>query len=104
MARVSLFHVVEGDILEDDIIINDALIFGTETVLTKERIGLLKELKVKSVVIENHQPEILSESEIFENIDERFDYVKNSPVMSKIESWVIEKISNSGAADETTNR
>ncbi|MFC1650835.1 hypothetical protein ACFL2X_04630 [Candidatus Latescibacterota bacterium] len=104
MARVSLFHVVEGDIIEDDIIINEAFIFGSGTVLTKERIELLKDLNVKSVGIESHRPEFLSEPEIFENIDERFGYVKNSPVMSKIESWVIDKISNTGTNDETSNR
>ena len=104
MARVSLFHVVEGDIIDDDIIINEALIFGSGTVLTKDRIELLKDLNVKSVDIERHRPEFLSEPEIFENIEERFSYVKNSPVMSKIESWVIDKISNTGTNDETSNR
>ena len=101
---MSLFHIVEGDILIDDIVIGGALIFGAGTVLTKERIGLLKELRVASVDIESHQPEILSDPELVENIDERFEYVKNSPVMNKIETWVLEKISNTGAADETRDR
>ena len=104
MARVSLFHVVEGDILVDDIVIGAALIFGAGTVLTKERIGLLKELKAGSVDIESHQPEILSDPELEENIDERFEYVKNSTVMNKIETWVLAKISKTGAADETSDR
>ncbi|MFC1538091.1 hypothetical protein ACFL6H_01585 [Candidatus Latescibacterota bacterium] len=103
MARISLIHATVGDILVDDVIINKALIFGSGTVLTEERIELLKELKVQSVDIQSHQPEILSESEILENIDERFEFVKNRPFMNKIESWIIEKISNSGTTDETTH-
>ncbi len=103
MARVSLFHVLEGDVLIDDVVIKDALIFGAGTVLTGERIGLLKELKVTTVDIESHQPEILSVPDLIENIDKRFEYVQNSMVMKKLQSWILEKIAKDRAEDETSD-
>ena len=55
MSRVSLDFVIDGDILAKDILVNDVYLFGSGTVLTKNRIEILKELGVESVEVESRQ-------------------------------------------------
>ena len=88
MPKVSLDFVIDGDILAKDILVNDVYLFGSGTVLTKNRIEILKELGVESVEVESRQEKYSSISEVFDNIDERFSYVKNIPIMHQIQSWM----------------
>lgn len=103
MPRVSLEFVVDGDILVKDILVNDVFLFGSGTVLTKNRIEILKELGVESVEVENRQEKYTSISEVFDNIDERFSYVKIIPIMQQIQSWMKEIITDTETPDETNN-
>ena len=101
MSRVSLDFVIDGDILAKDILVNDVYLFGSGTVLTKNRIEILKELGVESVEVESRQEKYSSISEVFDNIDERFSYVKNIPIMQQIQSWMKEIITDKETPDET---
>ena len=103
MSRVSLDFVIDGDILAKDILVNDVYLFGSGTVLTKNRIEILKELGVESVEVESRQEKYSSISEVFDNIDERFSYVKNIPIMQQIQSWMKEIITDTETPDETIN-
>ena len=103
MSKVTLDLVIDGDILESDVLVNEVYLFGAGTVLTKHRIEILKELNVKSVEIENRKNKYSSIDEVFDNLDERFSYVKNSPFMQQIKSWVKEIIIEKETPDETSN-
>lgn len=103
MSRVGLEFVIDGDILAKDILVNDVYLFGSGTVLTKNRIEILKELGVESVEVESRQNKYSSISEVFDNIDERFSYVKNIPIMQQIQSWMKEIITDTETPDETIN-
>ena len=103
MSRVSLDFVIDGDILAKDILVNDVYLFGSGTVLTKNRIEILKELDVESVEVESRQEKYSSISEVFDNIDERFSYVKNIPIMQQIQFWMKEIITDTETPDETIN-
>ena len=103
MSRVSLDFVIDGDILAKDILVNDVYLFGSGTVLTKNRIEILKELGVESVEVESRQKKYSSIIEVFNNIDERFSYVKNIPIMQQIQSWMKEIITDTETPDETIN-
>ena len=103
MPRVNLELVIDGDILAKDILVNDVYLFGFGTVLTKNRIEILKELGVKSVDVESRQKKYSSISEVFDNIDERFSYVKIIPIMQQIQSWMKEIITDTETPDETIN-
>ena len=103
MSRVSLDFVIDGDILAKDILVNDVYLFGSGTVLTKNRIEVLKELGVESVEVESRQEKYSSINEVFDNIDERFSYVKNIPIMQQIQSWMKEIITDTETPDETIN-
>jgi len=103
LSRVSLDFVIDGDILAKDILVNDVYLFGSGTVLTKNRIEVLKELGVESVEVESRQEKYSSINEVFDNIDERFSYVKNIPIMQQIQSWMKEIITDTETPDETIN-
>ena len=101
MPKVNLESVIDGDILAKDILVNDVYLFGAGTVLTKNRINILKELDVKSVEVESRESKYKSLNEVLNNIDERFSYVKNIPFMQQIQSWMKEIITNTETPDET---
>lgn len=97
MPKVKLDSVIDGDILATDLYVNEVYLFGAGTVLTKKRIEILKDLDVKSVVIETRYNKYGSRREIFDNIDKRFSYVKDIPVMEHIKSWVKDIVANKEA-------
>ena len=92
--KVNLNTVIDGDVLASNLYVDDVYLFGTGTVLTKKRIEILKNLKVKSVVVETRYKKYGSREEIFDNIDKRFSYVKNIPIMEQIKRWMKDIISN----------
>lgn len=97
MPKVKLDSVIDGDILATDLYVNEVYLFGAGTVLTKKRIEILKDLDVKSVVIETRYNKYGSRREIFDNIGKRFSYVKDIPVMEHIKSWVKDIVANKEA-------
>lgn len=97
MPKVKLDSVIDGDILANDLYVNEVYLFGAGTVLTKKRIEILKDLDVKSVVIETRYNKYGSRREIFDNIDKRFSYIEDIPVMEHIKSWVKDIVANKGA-------
>ena len=103
MPNVKLNTVIDGDVLASNLYVDDVYLFGTGTVLTKKRIEILKNLKVKSVVIETRYKKYGSREEIFDNIDKRFSYVENIPVMEHIKTWVKDIIANTGANRNETS-
>lgn len=103
MPRISLESVVDGDILAGDVILDDVYLFGVGTVLTSRRIEILKNLDVQCVDIENRNKTYGSRMEVFTNIDRRFSYVENIPLMAHIKTWMKDFLSNVGAVHETHN-
>jgi len=103
LPKVSLDLVSYGDVLLRDVVVNEVYLFGAGTVLTKNRIGILKELGVKSVDIESRHRKYSSINDVFDNIDERFSYVKNIPIMQQIQSLMKEIITDTETPDETDN-
>ncbi len=88
MPNVKLDLVIDGDVLASDLYVDDVYLFGAGTVLTEKRIEILKNLDVKSIVIEPRYKKYGSRKEILNNIDGRFSYVENIPIMQNIKSWV----------------
>ena len=103
MPKVNLNTVIDGDVLASNIYIDEVYLFGTGTVLTKKRIEILKNLNVKSVVIENRYKKYGSREEIFDNIDKRFSYVDNIPIMEHVKTWLKDIIANTGANRNETS-
>ena len=100
MSTITLDLAIGGDVLALDVIVNDVPIFRAGTVLTEKRIQILKELHVQSVVIENRQRKYTSKKETFDNIDKRFSYVEDIPIMNHIKSWMKDVIANRGMNSE----
>ena len=96
MPKVNLNTVIDGDVLASNLYVNEVYLFGAGTVLTKKRIEILKDLNIKSVVIETRNKKYGSIEEIFDNIDKRFSYVENIPIMEHIKSWLKDIIANKG--------
>ena len=91
---------IDGDVLARDVIVNDVYLFGAGTVLTSQRIEILKELRVQSVVIENRDRKNISLKEAFSNIDKRFSYVDKIPLMNHVKSWIKDTIANTRTDNE----
>ena len=94
MPKIKIEAVQDGDVLAADVLIDEEFLFGVGTVLSKKRIEILKQLGLASVVIENRNRYSYSKKETFENIDKRFSYVKNIPIMEQIKRWMKDIISN----------
>ena len=103
MKHVNLDFVIEGDVLARDVVISNEYLFGAGTVLNKQRIEILKELDVKSVLIENRERSQDSVAEVFDCIDKRFSYVEDIPVMEQIKSWMKDIIENIETHSEKNN-
>lgn len=100
MPTINMDSVIDGDVLVRDVIVNDVNLFGTGTVLTCQRIEILKELKVQSVVIENRDRKTISIKEAFSNIDKRFSYVDKIPLMNHVKSWIKDTLANTWTDNE----
>ncbi len=94
MPTVNIGSAIDGDVLARDVVVNDVNLFGAGTVLTYQRIEILKELKVQSVIIENRDQKNISIKEAFSNIDNRFSYVDKVPLMNHVKSWIKDTIAN----------
>jgi len=95
--------VIDGDVLARDLIVNEVNLFGAGTVLTRQRIEILRELKVQSVDIENREWRNISLKEAFDNIDNRFSYVDQIPLMKRVKLWMKDTIANTWKYNEKEN-
>ena len=97
MRTVDLAKVSDGDVLAKDLFVNDVYLFGAGTVLNRQRIDILHELKVASVVIEDRERLQRSLKETFAVIDERFSYAGDNPLMRHLRGWIKDILSNTQA-------
>lgn len=89
MPVIKLESVIDGDILAEDVVINEVTLFQRGTVITSQIIKILKMLKVASVSVESRTaPEYRTLGEAFKNLDERFSYVKDDKFMMAIKAWI----------------
>ncbi len=103
MRDITIHDIREGDVLARDIFVEDVFLFGSGTVLTRSRIDILRELKVTHVIIEDRHKKLRSLKEVFANIDKRFSYVEDNPLMQHIKYWVKDIVANAGDKHETTS-
>lgn len=97
MRTIDLSSVVDGDILARDLYVNDVYLFGAGTVLTRQRIAILHELRVASVIVEERERSNRSLKEIFDVIDKRFSYAGDIPLMLHLRGWIKDILSNTQA-------
>ena len=94
MPTIKLDDVIENDVLARSAVVNDVPLFEAGTILTAERIDILRTLKVPSVTIESREHHYYSLKDIFTNIDSRFSYVQDNPTMRNIRMWLKDTLSN----------
>jgi hypothetical protein len=95
MPLIKLDSAQHGDILASDLVINEVVLFESGTVLTSERLEILKSLGISSVNLEDRtKSRYSSKQDFLINIDRRFSYVEDKPFMMTIKAWVKDILSN----------
>jgi hypothetical protein len=99
MPLIKMDSAQHGDILASDLVINQVVLFETGTVLTTQRLEILRSLGVAAVAVEDRtKARYASMHEFFDNIDKRFSYVEDKPFMMTVKSWVKDILSNLGGS------
>ena len=101
MSVIPLEAAVCGDVLAREIVVNGVPLFGSGTVLTPQRIIILKVLGVMTIAVEDSHRRDMSLKEAFDNLDRRFSHVEDIPLMRHIKSWMKDYLANSGLHHET---
>jgi hypothetical protein len=94
MPIIPLHNVLETDVLAKDVLVGDVHLFEAGSLLTRERVDILRKLKVPAVYIREREKHYHSLREVFANIDARFSYVEENPTMMHIRMWLKDIISN----------
>lgn len=94
MRTVTLDSAVDGDVLARDIYVNDVYLFGAGTVLNRQRIGILHELEVTHLSIEDREHLGRSLKEQFTSLDARFSATDDEPIMQHLKGWIKDYLSN----------
>lgn len=95
MPQIYLDSALVGDVLHTDVIVNDVVLFSAGTVLTKERLDILNSVNVHAVSIEERYSRKSTFIEkAMSNIDDRFSYVMDKPLMARIHSWTKDVLAN----------
>lgn len=95
MPTVNIKSVVEGDVLAKKIVVGEVVLFDAGTVLVKKSIDILTMLGMTNVEIEGREGnKFRTLKDAFKNIDDRFSYVENSPLMVSIKYLVKDVVSN----------
>lgn len=94
MQVVKLDAIKDGDVLAQDLYVENVYLFGAGTVLTKNRRDILRELSVESVAVEDRIKRYRSVKEVFENIEKRFSYVADNPLMQHLKYWIKDIVAN----------
>ena len=96
MPRITLDLSRIGDILEADVMVNDVVLFPAGTDLTKDRLDVLDAVGVKVVEIEERFRSSGDLEKLLTNVEDRFSYVREKPLMADMESWVKDILSTRG--------
>ncbi len=94
MPTISMDIVVNGDILATDLIVNDVVLFEAGTILTVPRIEILRALSIAEVTVESRESRGNWLNETLNNIDLRFSYVENIPLMLRMKTWIRDVLIN----------
>ena len=95
MPKIKLDSAIHGDILESDVVVNEVVLFEAGTLLTTQRLDILKSLGLNAISIVNRiERRSVSLDSIYENIDRRFSYVDALPLMARIKTHVKDIIAN----------
>ena len=95
MSRAKLDTVIEGDVLKEDVVVGEVVLFGAGTVLAKKFIDILNMLGVEEINIESRESgSFRNLKEVFDNIDKRFSYVESNPFMVKLKYLAKDVVSN----------
>lgn len=100
MPKLPIERVYDGDILGEEIFVDDVFLFGKGTILTRKRIEILKGIDLKELEIEPRFKKFRSLEENISNLEQRFSYVKNNPFMLDIKAWLTDIIVNTGEYDD----
>ena len=103
MPVISLDAAVFGDVLAREVVVSEVPLFGPGTVLTRQRILILKALGVRMIAVENRNRKDMTVKEAFTNIDKRFGSVADNKLMTAVKSWMKDYLANSGMTHETKN-
>ena len=96
MPRITLDLSRVGDILEADVMVNQVVLFPAGTDLTKDRLDVLDAVGVKVVEIEERFRSSGDIEKLLTNVEDRFSYVHEKPLMADMESWVKDILSTRG--------
>lgn len=96
MPRITLDDARVGDILEADVLVNEVVLFPSGIELTKERLDILDAVGVKVIAIEERYRSGRDLEKMLKNVEDRFSYVHDKPLMADMESWVKDILSTRG--------
>lgn len=99
MPRVTMDAIQKGDVLAEDLSYDQKFLFSAGTVLTDNRLSLLKQTKIPSILIENRRKRYGTPEEILPIIEKRFSYVESVPVMMLLKTWMKDILSNPDKED-----
>ena len=96
MPRINLDVARVGDILEADVMVNEVVLFPVGAELTKERLDILDAVGIRVIAIEERYRSTGDLEKILKNVEDRFSYVREKPLMVAMESWIKDILSTRG--------
>ncbi len=91
MLSIRLETATHGDVLEEDVVVNDVILFAAGTLLTSQRLDILKSLGVKTItIVERSERRMIPIEDILDNVDRRFSYVDALPHMKAMKDQIKE--------------
>lgn len=96
MPRITLDTARVGDILEADVLVNEVVLFPAGSELTKERLDILDAVGIKAIAIEERYRSSGDLEKVLKNVEDRFSYVHEKPLMADMESWIRDILSTRG--------
>lgn len=94
MPSISMEIVVGGDILAADVIVNEVVLFEAGTVLTPQRIEILRALNIARITVEDRSTRKKWTEDTLKNLDARFSYVEEIPLMLHMKTWIRDVLLN----------
>jgi len=94
MLSIRLETATHGDVLDEDVVVNEVVLFAAGTLLTTQRLDILKSLGVKTItIVERSERRLIPMEDLLANIDRRFSYVEALPHMKAMRDRVKEIVS-----------
>jgi hypothetical protein len=95
MPTIKMDAAAHGDILDADVVVNDVVLFESGTLLTTQRLDILKSLGVRMIsIVDRSERRAVSLLDLHENIDRRFSYVDALPLMAKMKAYIKDFLTN----------